>query len=243
MNVHGHEISADLIGTYFAQPFQYGTESFSTGVRTVNGWWKVDGDWPMDYPAWPTDAAPSVLVGSKLAQANSLAIGDEISIAGKKLRVSGILSTGGAEDQAIVAPLHIVQEILGKPNAVRNVAVNALTKPEDAFARRDPTKMPPKVRERWECTPYANSIALQIHQVLPGVRVDQIRQVEQNQGRVLARISGLMLLLTLAALFGAALAVSGASAAILLKLEHIVSSSCRECGTPPRCYTAESRAV
>ena len=217
MSVHGQEISADLIGTYFAQPLQYGTESFTTGVRTVNGWWKVDGDWPTDYPAGPADAVPNVLVGSKLAQANSLAIGEEISIAGKKLRVSGILSTGGAEDQAVVAPLHIAQHILGKPNAVRYVTVNALTKAEDAFARRDPSKMSPKTHDRWYCTPYANSIALQIHEALPGVRVDQIRQVEQNQGKVLARISGLMLLLTLAALFGAALAVSAAMAATILE--------------------------
>src|SRR4029077_12924672 len=69
----------------------------------------------------------------------------------------------------------------------------------------------------WYCTSYANSIALQIHEVLPGVRVDQIRQVEQNQGKVLARISGLMLLLTLAALVGAALAVSAAMAATILE--------------------------
>jgi putative ABC transport system permease protein len=218
-SVRGHDVSAELIGTYFAQPLQYGTENFITGVRTVNGWWKVDGDWPQDYAAssWPTNVAADVLVGSKLAQANSLTVGDEISIAGKKLRVSGILSTGGVEDRAIVAPLHIVQQILGKPNAVRSVAVSALTKPEDAFARRDPSKMSPKMHDRWYCTPYANSIAFQIHEALPGVRVDQIRQVEQNQGKVLARISGLMLLLTLAALVGAALAVSAAMAATILE--------------------------
>jgi putative ABC transport system permease protein len=217
MTVHGHEVNTHLIGTYFAQPFQYGDEHFATGVRSVNGWWKVDGDWPQDYSAWPANVSPSVLAGSKLALTNGLHVGDEVEIIGKKLRVSGILSTGGTEDRAIVAPLHIVQQIMGKPNAVRNVTVSALTKPEDAFARRDPDKMPAKLRERWDCTPYANSIARQIHDALPGVRVDQIRQVEQNQGKILARISGLMLLLTLAALLAAALAVSAAMAATILE--------------------------
>jgi putative ABC transport system permease protein len=47
--------------------------------------------------------------------------------------------------------------------------------------------------------------------------VEQIRQVEQNQGKVLSRVSGLMLLLTLAALLAAALAVSAAMAATILE--------------------------
>ena len=98
---------ADLIGTYFAQPLHYGKEQFSTGVRTVNPWWTVEGAWPQDYDDWPGDDAPGVLAGSKLAQQRGLAIGDQIEVGGKTLRISGILSTGGSEDQAIVAPLHI----------------------------------------------------------------------------------------------------------------------------------------
>ena len=183
----------------------------------MNPWWKVEGAWPPDYAAWPQDQPPAVLVGQKLAQQSGLAVGDQIEIGGRKLRVSGILNSGGAEDQAVVAPLHIVQAILGQPNAVQRVTVSALTKPEDAFARKDPDKMPPAVRDRWYCSPYANSIAFQIHEVLPNVRVEQIRQVEQNQGKVLSRVSGLMLLLTLAALLAAALAVSAAMAATILE--------------------------
>ncbi|HKV94549.1 MAG TPA: ABC transporter permease [Candidatus Angelobacter sp.] len=208
---------ADLIGTYFAQRLKYGKEEFTAGVRIVNPWWKVEGVWPQDYADWPSSNPPEILVGSKLAQQNGLAIGDQVVIGGKALGVSGILNTGGAEDTAIVAPLHIVQSILGLPNAVRRVTVSALTKPEDAFARKDPNKMAPAVRDRWYCSPYANSIAFQIREVLPNVRVEQIRQVEQNQGKVLSRVSGLMLLLTLAALLAAALAVSAAMAATILE--------------------------
>src|SRR5262249_37421109 len=208
---------AELIGTYFAQPLKYGKEAFSTGVRSVNLWWTVEGEWPQDYDDWPTANAPGVLAGSKLAQQNGLIIGDQVEVGGKKLRITGILNAGGAEDQAIVAPLHIAQKILGRPNSVQRVTVSALTKPEDAFARKDPDKMSPAMRDRWYCSPYANSIALQIREVLPNVRVEQVRQVEQNQGRVLSRVSGLMLLLTLAALLAAALAVSAAMAATILE--------------------------
>jgi len=211
------EVTAELIGTYFAQPLHHGTEQFSTGVRTVNPWWKVEGDWPQDYDGWPEQHSPDVLAGSKLARQVGLNIGDQIQVSGRKLRISGILDTGSAEDQAIVAPLHIVQAILGQPNAVQRVTVSALTKPEDAFARKDPDKMSPAIRERWYCSPYANSIAYQLRDALPSVRVEQVRPVEQNQGKVLSRVTGLMLLLSLAALLAAALAVSAAMAATILE--------------------------
>src|SRR5262249_30269392 len=74
----------------------------------------------------------------------------------------------------------------------------------------------PAMRDRWYCSPYANSIAFQISEALPNVRVEQIRQVEQNQGKVLSRVSGLMLLLTLAALLASVLAVSAAMAATVV---------------------------
>lgn len=210
-------ISVELIGTYFAQPLHYGKDEFTTGARSVNGWWKVEGQWPQDYPAWPENQPADVLAGSTLARNTGLAIGDEIELRGKKLRISGILNTGGAEDHAIVAPLHIVQQLLAKPGEVQRVVVSALTKPEDAFGRRDPGKMTPADRDRWYCSPYANSIALQISEALPNVRAEQIRQVEQTQGKVLSRISGMMLLLTIAALLAAALAVSAAMAATILE--------------------------
>jgi putative ABC transport system permease protein len=217
VRANGRVVNTELIGVYFAQPLHYGKENFTTGARSVNGWWKVDGKWPEDYAGWPEHGAPEVLAGSSLARETGLQIGNQIEAGGKILQISGIVNTGGAEDHAIVAPLHIVQQILGKPDKVRRVVVSALTKPEDAFARRDPSKMTPADRDRWYCSPYANSIAFQISEALPNVRVEQIRQVEQTQGKVLNRISGMMMLLTLAALLAAVLAVSAAMAATILE--------------------------
>jgi putative ABC transport system permease protein len=213
----GKSVNAELIGTYFDQQVRYGKETFNTGVRSVNRWWQVNGTWPQDYEDFPASAPPDVLAGSKLARDLNLSPGDEIAVAGKTLRISGILNTGGAEDQAIVAPLHIAQQLLARPHAVRRVVVSALTKPEDAFGRRDPSKMTPAMRDRWYCSPYANSIAFQIGEALPNVRVDQVRPVEQSQGRILSRVSGLLLLLTLAALVASVLAVSAAMAATILE--------------------------
>jgi len=210
-DVHvGPMVTADLIGTYFAQPLKSHDEDFVTGVRSVNKFWQAEG-------AWPADDGTDALAGSSLAARANLHIGDAITIGAHTLRISGIVTTGGAEDESIVAPLHLVQQILRRPNQVRKVAVSALTKPEDDFARRDPRSMTPAMLERWSCSPYANSIAYQIHEALPSIHVEQIRPVEQNQGKVLGRISGLMLLLTIAALIASALAVSAVMAATIIE--------------------------
>src|SRR5207248_10752614 len=143
--------------------------------------------------------------------------GSEITLAGRPLRVSGILSTGGAEDDEVVAPLAVAQEILGRPGAVRRVYVSALTKPEDAFARRDPKSLSGAIYDRWYCTPYPQAIAFQLAEAIPHSRAEQIRQVSQNEGAVLTRIEGLIFLITLAALFASALAVSAAMATTIFE--------------------------
>ena len=117
----------------------------------------------------------------------------------------------------MVTPLAVAQALMNRPGAVRRVYVSAVTKPEDALAGRDPSQMDPETYDRWFCSPYANSIAFQLSQAIPHSRAEQIRQVAQNEGTVLSRIQGLMLLLTLAALFASALAVSAAMATAIFE--------------------------
>ncbi len=95
--------------------------------------------------------------------------------------------------------------------------MSAITKPQDAFAVRDPRTMTPDDRDRWYCSPYVQSIAYQLGEVIPHSHAEQIRQVAQNEGTVLSRIKGLMLLITLAALFASALAVSAAMATAIFE--------------------------
>jgi len=199
-----------LLGTYFAKQVSFGKEEFTTGVRSTHPWWKVS-------DVWPDDNSRNVLLGERLAARLSAKPGDEITVSNRQVRVSGILSTGGAEDDQIVAPIALAQEILGKPGAVRRVYVSALTKPEDAFARRDPKSMSGAVYDRWYCSPYPQSIAFQLQEAIPHSHAEQIRQVAQNEGAVLTRIEGLIFLVTLAALFASALAVSAAMATAIFE--------------------------
>ena len=222
-----------LVGTYFNKQLTFGKEDFTTGVRITHPWWKVQakegecGEGRLarlgrveDSPAncaWPNDNGQDVLVGERLAAKLAKRPGDTINVNGRPLTISGILSTGAVEDDQIVAPLAVAQQILGKPGAVRRVYVSAMTKPQDALAIRDPKTMSPEVYDRWYCSPYVQSIAYQLQEAIPHSHAEQIRQVAQNEGTVLSRIKGLMLLVTLAALFASALAVSAAMATAIFE--------------------------
>ncbi len=210
VKVAGDAARITLLGTYFSKPLKFGDYDFRTGVRTTNPWWKVNG-------AWPEDGSSDVLLGETLARKLSLEAGGQIEISGVAHRVVGVLSTGGLEDNQIVAPLAVAQQILGKPGAVRRIYVSALTKPEDALALRDPKSMGPELFDRWYCSPYVQSIAYQLQEVIPHSHAEQIRQVAQTEGTVLSRINGLMLLVTIAALLASALAVSAAMATAIFE--------------------------
>src|SRR5215472_2588668 len=135
--------------------------AFVTGVEKTNPWWQVEG-------RLFADGALECVVGRNFASKNHLRVGDFVHVnqrgqsAAVTLKVTGILSTGGVEDDAIVAPLSIVQLLAGKPGQYRKLYVSALTKPEDAFGKRDPKTMNAGEFERWSCSPYVSSIAYSI---------------------------------------------------------------------------------
>ncbi len=206
----GKPQNVTLTGTYFSKKVSYGNEDFVTGAKTLYPWWKVSG-------TWPDDNSRDVLIGERLAAKLNEKLGNTITISGRQLHIDGILSTGGAEDNEVIAPLGLAQEILGKPDAVKRVYVSALTKPEDAFARRDPKSLSGAIYDRWYCTPYPQAIALQLTEAMSHSHAEQIRQVAQNEGAVLTRIEGLIFLITLAALFASGLAVSAAMATAIFE--------------------------
>jgi len=210
VNVKVGATDATLVGTYFSKTLKFGKQEFTTGARKTFPWWKVDG-------AWPADDSAQVLVGEKLAARRGLAPGGKIQMDEANYTVAGIVSTGGVEDDQIIAPLSLAQTIAKQPGAVGKIFVSAVTKPEDAFARRNPDSLTPADRDRWYCSPYPQSIAYQLQEVIPHSHAEQIRQIAQNEGNILTRIEGLMLLIALAALFTAGLAVSAAMATAMFE--------------------------
>ena len=223
--VGGIDIDLPAVGYLFASA-SAGPDSNQSGAPLLHPWWKVQGKWPQDRG----DLQADVAIGYGLAHNTGMKIGDvisvplpsqrveEISRAQKyELRIVGIVSAGDATDNELLLPLHTAQGIARLPDAVSRVDISARTKPEDAFARSDPDKLSPAKRDIWYCRPYANSIAYQIREAIPGAAAAQVRQVEQSEGTVLSRISGLMWLVSAAALIAAGFAVSAAMATAILE--------------------------
>jgi putative ABC transport system permease protein len=211
----GATFRAQLVGSWYAHdvPVPDGTK-FRTGLGITHPWWKVHGH-------WFADGSAECVVGDALAARAGIRGGQNLELISdgirKSVTVTGILSTGGAEDQAIVAPLALAQELSGHPGEFRTLFVSAITKTEDAFSQRNPDAMTPADYDRWFCSPYISSIGRQIQQVLPGTEARPIRRVAETEGRILTRVSSLFWLVTLAALIAAALAVSAISATSILE--------------------------
>ncbi len=212
----GADVDANATGLWFDHSLSNGGgPALKTGSVAMHPWWKIDGRWPAE-KATSADSTEAV-VGTSLASHLNLKAGDSIQTAGRTLHITGIVSTGDTTDQQVLLPLNAAQQIAGIPDAIRRVEISARTKPEDSFARKDPDSLSPKMREIWYCRPYANSIAYQIREVIPGARAEQVRRVEQSEGNVLKRISGLMWFISAAALLAAGFAVSAAMATAILE--------------------------
>jgi putative ABC transport system permease protein len=205
-----------VLGTWFHHALESGANSITTGAPQTHPWWKLRGAWPAE------GQSGEIAMGATLAAKLGVNAGDNVMLAGQPARVTGIVSTGDADDAKVIAPIATAQQIDDAPGAVDRVLVSALTKPEDALARRNPETLSPKMRDRWYCSPYANSISYQIGEAIPGAHAEPIRMIAQGEGQILSRISGLMWLVAIGALLAAILAVSAAmTTAILERREEI----------------------
>jgi putative ABC transport system permease protein len=206
-----------LIGTWYDREVSIpdGT-TYETGIEKTNPWWHVEGNWFKDNSA-------DCVVGTALAKRLALKPGDVLNVSapdkstGMALTVVGILTTGGPEDDAIVASLGRAQQLANKPGMYRRLYVSALTKPEDAFARKDPKTMTPAEFDTWYCTPYISAIALQISEELKGTDVHVIRRIAEGEGNILTRVRTLLWLVTFSALLASALAVGASAAASVIE--------------------------
>ncbi|NOU82193.1 FtsX-like permease family protein [Paenibacillus sp. LMG 31459] len=204
-----------VVGTWFNKDLDLPTgEKINTGIRQLKTWWQVDGNWVKD------DDVNTALVGSTLAGQLGITPGQTVDVnieAGGvskslPLKVAGILSGGGTDDDKIFVSLSTLQQTTGLAGKVGRVEVSALTTPENELARRaalNPDRLSAKDYETWYCTAYVSAIAYQIEKALPGSEAKVIRQVAESEGMILTKIQLLMFILTAAALISSGLGISG----------------------------------
>lgn len=200
-----------VLGTWYQKtlPVPGEKKGFDTGAAGVMPWWSLDGQWPR--------SENEMLAGSGIAERNGLKPGKQVLVMGRSFLISGILTTGGREDDMLVGELAVVQRLAGLPGRVSRVFVSALTTPMDDFAYKDPATMTRKEYEKWYCTGYVTSIAKQLEEVFAGSSVRPIWPVAETEGRVLNRLELLIVLLTAVSLVAAALGISTTMIMSLLK--------------------------
>jgi putative ABC transport system permease protein len=210
------EEDLDLVGVWFDQRVPTGSEPLVTGARQVYRHWAVQG-------AWPT-RGDQCLVGSTAARRLALSPGDTLRVAVRgeevALTVAGIVTSGDKDDGAIIAPLSVVQRLVGAPGKVSSADVSALTTPDNKLAekyRQDPKALTPDEYDRWYCTPYPGAVAKQIQELIPGSAARVVRRVSETQGMVFSRTKGLIVLLAALTFVVCSLSVTGILTAAVLE--------------------------
>lgn len=207
-----HDKPITVVGTWFNKHLNIPTgDQVNTGMLAMKSWWTIEGNTMTD------DNLQGAMVGESVAKQWNLKLGDTIDIISTKtnkkftLTINNIFHSGGAEDTQIYVSLPVAQDLADKKGLVERVEVSALTTPENELARKaaqDPNSLSRTEWDTWYCTAYISSIAYQLEELMPDVRVKAIMQVAESEGSILQKTQLLMLLLTILSLICSALAIS-----------------------------------
>jgi len=226
----------EVVGTWFHHPLERG---FATGLPATRPTLQVAGRWPVDDladmdgaaaggasgPAAPRGAGEpperaEAVVGRRLAARLRLAAGSRLraSLGDRSalLAVTGIVTSGGEEDDQAFVPLAAVARLAGLPGRFVRAEIFAQTNPESRN-RRDPRLMTPREYEKLYCTAYPSSVAFQLHQALPEAEARVVSGVTAATADVLGKLRVVLLALAVVALVGAAVGVTAAMTATVLE--------------------------
>jgi putative ABC transport system permease protein len=137
-------------------------------VARMNSWWKVDGGWVSS-----RDDRLHCLVGQAAARQLGLMPGSDINLrVGEhevSLTVTGIVTTGGAEDSQILTGLVTAQDVSGLAGRVSLVQLSISGSPSEM-----------------------ETFVSRLSNALPGLDVRPVRQLTAAEGSILGRIRGLI---------------------------------------------------
>jgi len=204
----GDEFS--LEGTYFDKNIGLKDEpEFSTGVKTLYGFWGVDGTWPKD------ESMDEILVGEELAGAKGLKVGDKLNLTGsaatREVTIIGILKGAGDETHKLIGSLKLAGELSGHVGSYTKAEVSAMTIPENDLslkARRNLDNLDSAEYDKWYCSAYAGSIAFQIEENLPNVSAKASLQVSDAESNIVKKIQSLMGIVSIIALVVSAIGIT-----------------------------------
>lgn len=145
-----------LAGTWFDQ------------VAKMNSWWKLEGSWVAS-----REDRVHCLAGRTAARQLGLAPGSHIDLrSGDRdfaLTVTGIVTTGGSEDDQILTSLSVAQELANLPSRVSLVQISVAG-----------------------TTSEIQAVNNRLTDALPGLDVRPVRQIAAAEGSILGRIRGML---------------------------------------------------
>jgi len=203
-----------LAGTWFEKTIETPGEGQSVqGVSVIAPWWSLQGGYPQ--------AADEAVVGASLARRLRVGPGDGVTADYhgriRRFRVSGVVTTGGFEEEQFFGVLQTIQQLTGREGRISRILVSALTVPMDAFGRRDPRTMDKGDYEKWYCTAYVTAVAKNIEEAVRGSRANPVWQIASAEGTLLSRLDLLMVLLTFMAVAASATSVSACTMASMVR--------------------------
>jgi putative ABC transport system permease protein len=158
-------------------------------IRRLFPWWQLRGNWPV---------AGESIVGSDLAARLGLKVGDSLELGGiaqtVRLKISGIVSSGGEEDGLLFLALPELQRALdlnGKLTLVRLL----VTANGESLKQR----------------------AAALQKLLPNVKVSEVRQIARTSEGLLAKVKLLMIMVTAVVLVSSGSSVAGTMSTTVLE--------------------------
>jgi len=199
-----------LVGT------EFGNKDAKMDLRKASPYLVIDGSWPR------TD--DEAVAGAALAQRFGWKKGSEVPVESdgnlKTFRLSGIVRSGGIEEEQLIAPLSSVQALTGSAGKFKQLLVSAIVTPHNQLYQkfqRNPSALTPQEFERFSCTPYVTSVAKDIAKAFNGAEARIVRRVSQSDEKISHKMNWLMFLVTLAALIASSLTMTSTTTAMILE--------------------------
>lgn len=188
-----------LAGTWFKEQINVNNEKFTFGLLTFSGW--------EFNPV--KDNLNGVILGANREYSDSIVV----DISGQEVvfPVAGTIKTGSYWDDYIFMEVDRLSDITGEAK-VDEILVSALIKPKDKLAFRveqyGEESLNKDEFEKWYCSPYPNTVAYTIEEVIPNGQVNILRRITEVQEGIIQASAGVffaLFILTLAAAFTAIL--------------------------------------
>jgi putative ABC transport system permease protein len=184
------ERSYHLRGALHCKDADLAVEGVNFGeIRRLFPWWQLRGGWP---------GASEAVLGNDLAARLKVKAGDTLDLEGKgetlHLKVSGIVSTGGEEDDLLFLSLPVLQQALGLDGELTLVRL-MVTAGGESLQQATASLQP----------------------LLPGAKVNEVRQTARTSEGLLAKVKLLMLLVTAVVLVSAGSSVTGTMSTTVLE--------------------------